>query len=60
MKIIKHEQERITFYGFDDLYQNNARSVFTEPFNSEYYTGNLNAGVQVGNEAKRMRFQIKD
>jgi hypothetical protein len=61
MKFIKYKQvARITFYGFDDLYRNNASSVFTEPLNSEYYIGNLNAGgVQVGNNAKRMRFQIK-
>ncbi len=50
---------RITFYGFDDLYRNKASSVFTEPLNSEYHIGNLNAGVQVGNNAKRMRFQNK-
>jgi hypothetical protein len=60
MKFIKYKQvARITFYGFDDLYRNNNGSVFTEPLNSLYYTQNLNAGVQIGNNAKRMRFQIK-
>ena len=61
MKFIKYKQvARITFYGFDDLYSENASSVYTEPLNSEYFRNNLNAGVQVGNNAKRMRFQIKD
>ena len=60
MKFIKYKQvARITFYGFDDLYRENNSSVFTEPLNSEYFRNNLNAGVQVGNNAKRMRFQIK-
>ena len=60
MKFIKYKQvARITFYGFDDLYRNNNTSVYTEPLNSRYFIGNLNAGVQIGNNAKRMRFQIK-
>ena len=60
MKFIKYKQvARITFYGFDDLYRDNNSSVFTEPLNSVYYTQNINAGVPVGNNAKRMRFQIK-
>ena len=60
MKFIKYKQvARITLYGFDDLYSDNASSVYTEPLNSEYFRNNLNAGVQVGNNAKRMRFQIK-
>ena len=60
MKFIKYKQvARITLYGFDDLYRENNSSVFTEPLNSEYFRNNLNAGVQVGNNAKRMRFQIK-
>ena len=60
MKFIKYKQvARITLYGFDDLYVGNNSSVYTEPLNSYYYINNLNAGVQVGNNAKRMRFQIK-
>ena len=60
MKFIKYKQvARITFYGFDDLYRDNNSSVFTEPLNSSYFVNNLNAGVQVGNNAKRMRFQIQ-
>ena len=60
MKFIKYKQvARITLYGFDDLYAGNASSVHTEPLNSEYFRNNLNAGVQVGNNSKRMRFQIK-
>jgi len=60
MKFIKYKQvARITFYGFDDLYRNNNSSVSTEPLNSSYFVNNLNAGVQVGNNAKRMRFQIQ-
>jgi hypothetical protein len=60
MKFIKYKQvARITLYGFDDLYRDNNSSVFTEPLNSEYFRNNFNAGVQVGNNAKRMRFQIK-
>ena len=60
MKFIKYKQvARITFYGFDDLYRDNNSSVFTEPLQSDLFTQNLNAGVQVGNNAKRMRFQIK-
>ena len=60
MKFIKYKQvARITFYGFDDLYNDNASSVYTEQINSVYFVNNLNAGVQIGNNAKRMRFQIK-
>ena len=60
MKFIKYKQvARLTLYGFDDLYNSNASSIYTEPLNSYYYINNLNAGVQVGNNAKRMRFQIK-
>jgi len=60
MKFIKYKQvARITLYGFDDLYRDNDSSIFTDVLKSEYYTNNLNAGVQVGNNAKRMRFQIK-
>ena len=60
MKFIKYKQvARITLYGFDDLYNGNDSSVYTEPLNSEYFRNNLNAGAQVGNNAKRMRFQIK-
>jgi hypothetical protein len=61
MKFIKYKQvARITLYGFDDLYRNNDSSVYTEPLNSVYYIGNFDAaGVHVGNNAKRMRFQIK-
>jgi hypothetical protein len=60
MKFIKYKQvARITLYGFDDLYRDNNSSVFTEPLNSEYFRNNLNAGVQVGNNAKRMRFKIQ-
>ena len=60
MKFIKYKQvARITLYGFDDLYRDNDSSIFTDVLKSEYYTTNLNAGVQVGNNAKRMRFQIK-
>ena len=60
MKFIKYKQvARITLYGFDDLYRGNNSSVYTEPLNSVYFTQNLIAGVQVGNNAKRMRFQIK-
>ena len=60
MKFIKYKQvARITFYGFDDLYNGNTSSVYTETLNSQYFRNNLNAGAQVGNNAKRMRFQIK-
>ena len=60
MKFIKYKQvARITLYGFDDLYNGNASSVYTEPLNSVIFTQNVIAGVQVGNNAKRMRFQIK-
>ena len=60
MKFIKYKQvARITLYGFDDIYAGNASSVYTEPLNSEYFRNNLNAGAQVGNNAKRMRFKIK-
>ena len=56
MKFIKYKQvARITFYGFDDLYINNASSVYTEPLKSFRFTNNLAAGKN----AKRMRFQIK-
>ena len=60
MKFIKYKQvARITLYGFDDLYRENNSSVFTDPVNSHYFRTNLNAGVQVGNNAKRMRFKIQ-
>jgi hypothetical protein len=61
MKFIKYKQvARITLYGFDDLLRENDTSVFTEPLNSEFFTNNLNAaGVPIGNNAKRMRFQIQ-
>jgi hypothetical protein len=60
MKFIKYKQvARITLYGFDDLFRSDPNSVFTESLNSRYFIGNLNAGAQVGNNAKRMRFQIK-
>ena len=60
MKFIKCKQvARITHYGFDDLYRDNDSSIFTDVLKSEYYTNNLNAGVQVGKNAKRLRFQIK-
>ena len=60
MKFIKYKQvARITLYGFDDLNRNNNSSVFTEPLNSVYYTQNINAGVPIGNNAKRMRFKIQ-
>ena len=61
MKFIKYKQvARITFYSFDDLYRDNNSSVSTEPLNSEYFTGNIDVnGVQIGNNAKRMRFQIQ-
>jgi hypothetical protein len=60
MKFIKYKQvARITFYGFDDLYNGNTSSVYTETLNSQYFRNNLNAGAQVGNNAKRMRFQTK-
>ncbi len=61
MKFIKYKQvARITFYGFDDLYRDNNSSVFTEALKSDYFTGNTDAGgVQLGNNAKRMRFQIQ-
>jgi hypothetical protein len=60
MKFIKYKQvARITLYGFDDLYRDNDSSIFTDVLKSEYYTNNLNAGVQVGKNAKRLRFQIK-
>ena len=60
MKFIKYKQvARITLYGFDDLYNGNDSSVYTEPLNTVYFKTNLNAGVQVGKNAKRMRFQIK-
>ena len=60
MKFIKYKQvARITLYGFDDLYCNNNSSVFTDPLNSFRFLNNLDAGVQVGRNAKRMRFKIK-
>ena len=61
MKFIKYKQvARITFYGFDDLYRDNNSSVFTEALKSDYFTGNIDTnGVQRGNNAKRMRFQIQ-
>jgi hypothetical protein len=35
MKFIKYKQvARITLYGFDDLYNGNASSVYTEPLNT--------------------------
>ena len=60
MKFIKYKQvARITLYGFDDLLRLNNSSVYTEPINSIFFTNNLAAGVPIGNNAKRMRFQIK-
>ena len=61
MKFIKYKQvARITFYGFDDLLKMDNSSVFTEPVNSIVYNTNVDAnGGQIGNNAKRMRFQIK-
>jgi len=61
MKFIKYKQvARITFYGFDDLLSGNASSIYTEPLNSFRFSNNVNGlGVQTGNNAKRMRFQIK-
>ena len=60
MKFIKYKQvARITLYGFDDLYNGNVSSVYTEPLNTVYFKNNLDGGAQVGNNAKRMRFQIK-
>jgi hypothetical protein len=61
MKLIKYKQvARITLYRFDDLYRYNDSSIFTDDLKSEYYTTNLNsANVQVGKNAKRLRFQIK-
>ncbi len=60
MKFIKYKQvARITLYGFDDLNRNNNSSVFTEPLNSFRFSNNAIGGVLVGNNAKRMRFQIK-
>jgi hypothetical protein len=60
MKFIKYKQvARITLYGFDDLLRENNSSVYTEPLNSEFFTNNLAGGVPIGNNAKRMRFQIK-
>lgn len=61
MKFIKYKQvARITLYGFDDLLSNNQSSVYTEPLNSVYFKNNLDTNnVQVGNNAKRMKFQIK-
>ena len=61
MKFIKYKQvARITFYGFDDILRGDPNSVFTETLNSRYFIGNVNAGnVQVGSNAKRMRFKIQ-
>ena len=61
MKFIKYKQvARITFYGFDDLYSNNPSSVYTEPLKSFRFQNNTDGGGDpVGNNAKRMRFQIK-
>jgi hypothetical protein len=60
MKFIKYKQvARITLYGVDDLNRNNTSSVFTEPLNSFRFSNNAVGGVPVGNNAKRMRFQIK-
>ena len=61
MKFIKYKQvARITFYGFDDLYSNNSSSVYTEPLKSfRFQTNTDGGGDPVGNNAKRMRFQIK-
>ena len=60
MKFIKYKQvARITLYGFDDLYISNDSSVFTEPINSFRLKNNLDSGVRVGKNAKRMRFQTK-
>jgi len=61
MKFIKYKQvARITFYGFDDLYSNNPSSVYTEPLKSFRFQNNTDEGGDpVGNNAKRMRFQIK-
>ena len=61
MKFIKYKQvARITLYGFDDIYNGKNSSVYTEPLKSDYFTNNFNlAGVQMGNNAKRMRFKIQ-
>ena len=61
MKFIKYKQvARITLYGFDDLLSDNDGSVYTEPLNSLRFRNNVNgANVQTGNNAKRMKFQIK-
>ena len=61
MKFIKYKQVvRIILYGFDDIYAGNASSVFTEPLKSLRFIDNVNgANIQSGNNAKRMRFQIK-
>ena len=58
MKFIKYKQvARITLYGFDDLYRDNDSSIFTDVLKSEYYTTNLNAGVQVGKMQKDSDFK---
>ena len=61
MKFIKYKQvARITLYAFDDLLRSDQNSVFTEPLNSLIFINNVNgANVQTGNNAKRMKFQIK-
>ena len=54
MKFIKYKQvARITFYGFDDLYSNNASSVYTETMKSFRFRNNIDVGgAPVGNNAK--------
>ncbi len=53
MKFIIYKQVvRITLYVFDDLLRSDPNSVFTDSLNSRYFIGNLNAGAQVGNNAK--------
>ena len=61
MKFIKYKQvARITLYGFDDLYNGDVSSVFTEPLNTNYFNNNVDGnGILVGNNAKRMRLKIK-
>jgi hypothetical protein len=60
MKFIKYEQvARITLDGFDDLLRGSSSAIYTEPVNSEIFQLNLENGKQIGNNAKRMRFQIK-
>ena len=60
MKFLKYKQvARIILFGFDGLLRENDSSVYTEPLNYDFFTKNLNGGVPVRNNAKRMRFQIK-